>query len=382
MPVREFLDTEAGWKSSGVFEAAFNGPNTRFLLIKPLALPSVAPHYVSYRSATDQLASLSDGGSARLADFTQTEDSRALVGLTSGDWQLLFITKGAEATHPRMHRSVVGSGVWAHVDGGGDAIAYKSAAMNEIRIGEFNHMRVATHALFDKELIDSDIEAIGATLTAQLLVDLGATHLHNFNQASAATAAQDLIGSANQTTISSGTIVVTDDDPPGWDFAVTVTPPLTFTLQMSGGVGNTDPAESYGGIMSTTSPGTDLFPDIEDAERISGLQRYRLVYVRNADVADGSVVAFVSKQFESGRELAVGWATEAAGVAVTKPANDHTAPSGVAFSAPSSVPAGLSGGTIAAGSFRGLWLRFTVNSNTPQDPTNRATYELEISRVS
>jgi hypothetical protein len=83
MPVREFLDTEAGWKSSGAFEAAFNGPNTRFLLIKPLALPSVAPHYVSYRSATDQLASLSDGGSGRLADFTQTEDSRALVGLTA-----------------------------------------------------------------------------------------------------------------------------------------------------------------------------------------------------------------------------------------------------------------------------------------------------------
>lgn len=382
MAVREFLDTEAGWKSSGVFEAAFSGPWTAFLLLKPMALPSVAPNYASYRSATDQLSSLSDGGSGRLADFTQTEDSRALVGLTANDWQLLFITKGAEAVHPRMHRSVLGSGVWAHVDGGGDAIAYKAAALNEIRIGEFNHMRVATHALFTTALSDSDIEAVGTTKAAQLLADLGAAHLHNFNQASSATAVQDLIGSANQTTISSGSVVVTDDDPPGWNFTVTITPPLTGSLQLSGGPTNADSTESYGGAMSTTPMGPGLFPDVTTAERTSGVQRYRLIYPYNSDVADGAAVAYITKQLESGRELALGWATEAAGVTVTKPANDLTAPAGVAFSTPMSLPAGLSGGVIPAGSFRGLWARVTVNSNTPQDPTNLWQFNVELSRVS
>jgi hypothetical protein len=378
--VREFLDTEAGFKASGSFEAVFNGPHTLVKLFKPLAVGAGA-NFATFRGGTDQLASLSDGGSGRLAYFTQTEDVRAAVGLTANEWQLVGWSKDVSTDRPRAHRQVLGGAAMTHVTPTiGDAIAYKSAALAEIRIGEFAHQREAVVAIIPSALSDSDWEAIGATLTSQLLVDLGAIHLWNFNQASTGTAIQDLIGSAHQTTISSGTIAVTGDDPPGWNFAVTVTPPLSFTLQLSGGADNTDPALSIGGEMSTHSPGADLFDDVTESERSLGLQDYRLVYVHNADVADGNAVIYVPTQLESGRELAVGWAAQGAGGTVTAPANDHTAPAGVAFSAPSSLPAGVSS-LIPAGSFRGLWVRRTVNSNTPQDPTNLGAIEIKVLRV-
>jgi hypothetical protein len=382
MPVREFLDTEAGWTASGSFEAIFNGPHTLLELVKPVVLPGTGFSFMTALGAGVTLASLSDGGTARLAYFTATEDTRVGVGLSAGDWQLLLWTKSSEATKPRAHRLNLSTGVWTHADSTGDTIAYKTAALTEIRIGEFVHVRTAVAAVFDTALSDSDVEAIGAVRTSQLLADLGALHLWNFNQASAGTAVQDLVGTMHQTTITSGSVAVTGDDPPGWDFAVTTVPPLSFSVQLSGGGTNDDPAESFGGAMSTEQPGAGLFADVTNAQRISGLVDYRLIYVFNADVDDGSVVAYIPTQLESGRQLAIGVATQAAGVTVTKPANDQTAPAGVSFSAPSTVPSGVSLGTIPAGSFRGLWLRRTINSNTPQDPTNLATIKLEISRVS
>lgn len=381
MAVREFLASEAGWRATGAFEAFGNGPCTILALIKPLTFNASGQQWVSLSGATDGLGSLADGGTGKLAWFTASEDARASVGETADDWQILAWTKGLEADHPRGHRKVRGSGVWTHVAATGSAITYKSDPLADIRIGSFAASRVGVVAIFDQALSDSDLEAIDAVASTQLIADLGAIHLWEFTQASAATAVQDVAGTAHQTSVSSGTIVVTDDDPAGWTFGVTVIPPLDFSVRLSGGAANDDPAASFGGAESSVEVGADLFDDVTNSERVSGLTDYRLVYVHNEDEADGSVIAYVSTQLESGRQIAVGVPTQLAGATVPAIADDQTAPVGVAFSAPTTAPAGVALDTIPAAGFRGLWLRRTVTSGTAQDPTNLATVKLEVARV-
>lgn len=378
MAVREFLATESGWIAEGSFEATVNGAHTILALVKPITFAS-GQQWVRLRAGTDSLGGLGDGGAGKLAYFTDTEDARVSVGITADDWQILAFSKAAGTVAPRAHRKVLGTGAWAHIDAT-VPVADKGTAATRFQVGEFVSMRVGTVAIFDTALSDADLEAVDAVATSQLLADLGAVHLWNFNQADAGTSVQDLAGTANQTAISSGSVVVTTDDP-AWDFGVTIIPPLAFSVRLSGGAANADPATSIGGAESSESPGADLFDDVANAERLSGLIDYRLVYVHNDDVDDGSVVAYVPTQLESGRQIAIAVPTQLAGATVPPLANDQTTPAGVTFSAPTTAPAGVSLGTIPAGSFRGLWLRRTVNSNTPQDPTNLATVKLEISRV-
>lgn len=380
MAVREFLSTEAGWKAEGSFEAILNGPHTFVALMKPLDFNVSGTFWAAATGGTNASISLADGGSARLAYFTATEDVRVVVNETEDEWQILGWSKATGTVAPRGHRKKLGAGGWTHANGAG-TITDKTDALDRFSVGSFANMRIAVLAIFNTELSDVDFEALDAIATSQLLVDLGALHLWNFNQASTATAVQDLIGTAHQTSITSGSIAVTGDDPPGWDFNVTVIPPLTFAVKLSGGTGNTSPGASIGGAISTTAPGTDLFDDVSNPERTAGITDYRLVYVLNNDTDAGSVIAYVPTQLESGRQLAVGVATEAAGVPVSAIANDQTAPAGVSFSTGATVPAGVSLGTIPAGSYRGLWLRRTVNAATAQDPTNLATVKLEVSRV-
>jgi hypothetical protein len=381
MAVREFLAVESGWQATGSFETVMNGPHTLLALVKPLTFNEAGQPWLTLRSGTAQLASITDGGSGKLAYFTSTEDARSNVGETADAWQLLAWTKASEAARPRAHRKVLGSGGWTHLDATGDVISYKTEALADIRIANFSHVRVATVAIFDTALSDVDLEAIDAVATTQLLADLGAIHLWEFNQASPATAVQDLAGTAHQTAISAGSTAVTGDDPAGWTFGVVVIPPLDFSVRLSGGAANADPVISIGGAESSESPGSDLFDDVSNAERTGGLIDYRLIYIHNNDTASGSVIAYVPTQLEAGRQLAVGVATQLAGATVPAIATDQTAPAGVAFSAPTTAPAGVSLDTIPAGSFRGLWLRRTVNSGTAQDPTNIATIKLEVSRV-
>jgi hypothetical protein len=377
MAVREFLDTEAGWKAEGSFENLASGAHTVVALIKPLVYNTSGVQWF----ATDVGPTLADGGSGRIAYFTPTEDARAGVGETANEWQTLAWTKAGGTVYPRGHRKVRGSGSWAHLNATGDLVTDKAGAASRFTVANFASVRVAWIAVFDTELSDSDIEAIDAIGTSQLLVDLGAVHLWEFNQASTATAVQDSVGSAHQTTISSGTVAVTGDDPPGWTFGVVVIPPLDFSVRLSGGSSNTAPPASIGGAESSTEVGVDLFDDVSNAQRLAGVVDYRLVYVHNEDVADGSVIAYVPTQLESGRELAVGVPTQLAGATVPPLTDDETTPTGVVFGTPSTAPAGLALDTIPAGSYRGLWLRRTVMSSTPQDPTNLATVKLEVSRV-
>jgi hypothetical protein len=390
MAVREFdgVDDKIVLGTTGAEIA--NGGYSVVMLIKPATITN-GQTFLALRSSGQLVGSLSDAGtgggsSGKLETDTEVDGVTAPCGVTAGDWQILGYTKAAGTSAVRFHRYLLGGG-WTHANSGGtlpDAAGVVDqvivAASNANNAAGAHGCRVAVAALLPA-LADADVEAIASLATSQFVADLGAYDVWEFDQADVGTTVADKAGSSNQQTIV-GTSVVTGDDPPGWTFGITVIPPLDFSIRLSGGAANANPDASIGGAVSSVNAGASLFDNVTNGERTAGLVDYRLVYVHNDDSADGSVVAYVPSNLEAGREIAVGVPTQAAGVTVTAVSNDQTAPAGVTFSAPTTAGAGLSLGTIPAGSYRGLWLRRTVASGTAVDPTNSATVRLEIARTS
>jgi hypothetical protein len=61
----------------------------------------------------------------------------------------------------------------------------------------------------------------------------------------------------------------------------------SIVFRLSGGAGNTDPAASLGGVMSSTAVGSNtLFDTVSAAEALSGDTEYRCYYVKNTNATD------------------------------------------------------------------------------------------------
>jgi hypothetical protein len=386
MAIRNFdgAANRIGMGSTGLQVA--NGAFSIVGVVRPTSL-TTGEGFLGLRSSGVMVASLADGGSGKLALYTDTLEASAIVGLTAGDHQIIALTKAAGAVAVRFHRKAVGTGSWTHTSSGGTHPDV-AGVVDEVILGGFNPANTsgvkdfdgAVFALFSGlELVDSDIEAIQTFATSQFLYDLGATNLWNLNQASVATSVVDQIGDADQNTIT-GTTVVTGSDP-AWNFSISVPPKLVFTVRLSGGAGNTNPAASIGGAISSTSAGANIWDNVTNPERTAGLVDYRLLYVKNDDTSDANVTAYLPITAETGRAWAIGLATQAVGVTVPAISNDTTAPSGVSFSSPSNAGSGLTF-VVPAGSYRGLWFRRTTSSGAPVDPTNFGKIRLELSRTS
>jgi hypothetical protein len=151
--------------------------------------------------------------------------------------------------------------------------------------------------------------------------------------------------------------------------AVTVLapPPVDIEFRLSGGAANSDPAASHGGARSSVEAGSDLWDTISRAEANPGHSDYRLVYLYNNDTAGANVKVWISTQ-PTPATLAVGLATEAVDVAVSATADENTAPSGVTFSSPTTSGTALNVADLAAGQFKGLWIRRTVPAATAGSP--------------
>lgn len=116
----------------------------------------------------------------------------------------------------------------------------------------------------------------------------------------------------------------------------------------SGGATNNDPALSFGGVRSSvplaSSALNNLFDDVTGDEATSGYDEYRVLYFRNVDTdATGLAdpILWITTQPPGADTLEVAVAT-AKNTEITKPGNDHTAPSGIgSFSAAASKGAGL-----------------------------------------
>jgi hypothetical protein len=386
MAVREFDGVDDRIALGSLEEPLVNGAYSIIALVKPSGTLPGGKAYVALRSGSSMVASLGDGGAGKIADYTDAAGQDAVAGLTVGAWQIIAVTKPAGTSTVRFHRKQLGSGSWTHANGG--TLPDVPGTVDNLVLGGMNPSngigaaagRMAVAAVYGNDFADGDVEAIQATPTSQFLADLGAVGLWETNQASTATAVTDAIADADQTGINE-TTVVTGDDPSGWTFGVTVIPPLEISLRLSGGASNADPALSYGGAISSNAIGGNLFDPVENAERNAGLQDYRVIYVHNDDTDDGVAVAYIQNQLESGREIALGVPTQAAGVTVTAGASDVATPAGVTFLTPTTALTAVSLGTIGAGSYRGLWLRRTINAAIPVDPTNSYSIKIEVSRA-
>lgn len=150
---------------------------------------------------------------------------------------------------------------------------------------------------------------------------------------------------------------------------------ILFKYSVSAAAGNTTAgtaAGSLGDQISTTQiPDATLnalFDDITGAENAASTVDYRCIFIHNSNASNAlqSAVMWLSAEVAGGASIAIGVDTTAASAigsgsaqALTV-ANETTAPAGVTFSSPTSAGAGISLGTINAGSCRAVWVRRTA----------------------
>jgi hypothetical protein len=138
--------------------------------------------------------------------------------------------------------------------------------------------------------------------------------------------------------------------------------------RLSGGAGNTSPAASLGGAMSTAGGGLitsgnlhNLF-DLVDGDEAAGGQvdNYRCIYVKNthATLTWFSPKAWIKTLSSSpNTELDIALGGEGVGGTAETVANETTAPVGEAFTRPTTKGTGLTVADVPAGSFFPVWIR-------------------------
>lgn len=132
---------------------------------------------------------------------------------------------------------------------------------------------------------------------------------------------------------------------------------------LSGGSGNTDPAASLGGAISTTEvTGSTLFDTVSGAESAAGDTNYRCIYAKNTHgtLTLNSAKVWLNSDSEGQITIALGGEGDN-GTAETV-ANEATAPSGETFSESASEGASLSLGNLAAGHYYPIWLKRVVTA--------------------
>jgi hypothetical protein len=244
MAVRSFTSTDELFLDDGGLGAIANGAFSIVIIANPTSLNAFEAFFSAKGGGTG-LGALYDGGGGKLAfGSSAAYGDYFSTGMTAGDWQILATTKTAGSTTPRLHRKELGAGSWTHGDlGGSPSVADVATAATTFVVGsnngtDYKDMLIAVAAWFPTALSDGDVESIQTTPTTQKLADLGAIALWDFNQASTATPVVDLIGTADETSVT-GTTVVGGDDPPGWTFG------------LSGGGGDPEPTAflKWGGVL-------------------------------------------------------------------------------------------------------------------------------------
>lgn len=230
MAVREFNGTSDIIKlGGGSIGALANGAWSLVNIMAPTALDvHRGTMGIGRVSGTVLLIAMNVRNDDVLIAINDTFDNGEPVGLAVGTWHICAITKPSGTANVRFHGKPLGSGTWAHTNGVSSWTA-QTEVCDVCWIGGYDDnvfdppakARIATQAVFTTELSDSDIESIQTFPSTQHLADLGAVALWDVNQASTSDQVLDLVGSANQTSIT-GTTVVTGDDPPGWTFGLSL----------------------------------------------------------------------------------------------------------------------------------------------------------------
>lgn len=165
-----------------------------------------------------------------------------------------------------------------------------------------------------------------------------------------------------------------------WRYSVNVGPGLS-TAQAN-------PNDSIGGFISSTAwaGGTlhDLFDVITGDENAASEAEYRCVFVHNtnASLTLQNPKLWISAETAGGANTAIaldGTGVVAAGSSTAQAervANENTAPTGEAFSSPTSKAGGIAVPNIPAGSCIGIWIRRTA-TNSAAINADGATVRIE-----
>jgi hypothetical protein len=143
-----------------------------------------------------------------------------------------------------------------------------------------------------------------------------------------------------------------------------------FITRLSGGAANASGNAALGGVKSANAMSSSvdaLFDAVAAAEAAAGSIEYRCVYLHNANATLDmtTAVVYVSANTPlAGTTLDIGVGTAAINGTEQTIANETTAPTGVAFSAPTTAGTGLALGTIPAGQHKAVWMRRTVTAGS------------------
>jgi len=129
------------------------------------------------------------------------------------------------------------------------------------------------------------------------------------------------------------------------------------------GAGNTDPAVSLGGVITTTLVGTNIFDNVTSGEATAGDVEYRCIFVKNTNATDTlySAKAWIVTNTPSGdTEVKIALAGEGVSATTEIVANEGAAPVGESFAVCATEGAGLSLGNLVASAYYGIWIQRTV----------------------
>lgn len=145
-----------------------------------------------------------------------------------------------------------------------------------------------------------------------------------------------------------------------------------IVYRLSGGGGNSDPAASLGGaISSTVVTGSTLFDTVSGAESAAGDIEYRGVYVLNNYSASPSLTLQNARLWiqvntpSADTTIAIALAAEGPNATMETIGNESTAPVGSPMTFTESATnyaTGLLLGDLQAGQRYGFWIRRTVNA--------------------
>ncbi len=158
-----------------------------------------------------------------------------------------------------------------------------------------------------------------------------------------------------------------------------------LVFRLSGGANNEDPTKALGGAMSTKAGGVisgaanSLYDDVTGKEGAAGDIEYRGFYIKNnhGSLTAQNVEVWISQDANSADDAtAIALADEAVNAEMETIANESTAPSGPAFTAPGE-GSPLVIGNIPAGQFKGIWVRRTVSAGAAAK--DDVTFKIRVS---
>jgi hypothetical protein len=141
-----------------------------------------------------------------------------------------------------------------------------------------------------------------------------------------------------------------------------------LAFYLTGGAGNANPAASLGGVISSTAF-TDntlqnLFANVTPAEALAGSIKYRALSFKNLAAETAYAAVLYLSQETTSPDTTVAIAFDSVGTQSV--ANEDTAPTGLSFSTPLSLAAGIALGDVAASGVRRIWFRRTVSAGAAQ----------------